>query len=538
MFTKKSVQQFLSGLISILNVIYVFLTVFLSREIYRFYYPTNRNSRSEKICNSIKTIRSNGSIIYIYGDFSSLIDQSILSSYLVFDTSALNSRLVFPPNTLKPLKLDKNVCEFEYDYPFIQKYIGVMHCINPKSFIYNPYQKPSSVSKYSHTSYHLKVEIRDFVKNSSYSQMKCYGNDFVNRYCDTRYLYLFRGSFYFISEVYYMFPKKFLSTGGFPPPNDPKYNQLESIPTVVSHMPKNTSFIQISEISYYIGRFHNSIMLWHAVYDFVVPLLKTIYQFESSIYPKKRRFYIRDIYKIPIFPELTDCLSDFQTVYDINSNENSVFCRMILGMIKHPANSTIHRSEIANFDFEYNFEGLSSTQYRDLILESLEIENTSYKTEIVILQRKSSSRKILNLNEIIDALNKICQNCTITVPPLETMLLKDQIKTLSKANILIGAHGSGLSHVMWMKPGSHIYEILPNGYTCRNWFKSAAQIARVNYHAVESNLISNNSIIANCIRNNLCTNQGCHDVLRDQKLTVTIETIQREMSQTINELTL
>lgn len=49
---------------------------------------------------------------------------------------------------------------------------------------------------------------------------------------------------------------------------------------------------------------------------------------------------------------------------------------------------------------------------------------------------------------------------------METIGKKEQFALSSRTNILLGVHGNGLSHLMWMKSGSHVIEIFyPEGFT-------------------------------------------------------------------------
>ena len=88
-------------------------------------------------------------------------------------------------------------------------------------------------------------------------------------------------------------------------------------------------------------------------------------------------------------------------------------------------------------------------------------------------------RSISNLHELKDRLLKVSYvrdsrtipansttanyddeiNVTVQVVRLETLPFKEQIRTIREAHILIGNHGAGLTHLMWMHETSHVLEL-------------------------------------------------------------------------------
>lgn len=57
--------------------------------------------------------------------------------------------------------------------------------------------------------------------------------------------------------------------------------------------------------------------------------------------------------------------------------------------------------------------------------------------------------------------------CRVNVVRMETMSVKEQVAVASRSTVLIGVHGNGLTHEIWMPPSSRstVIEIFtPNGY--------------------------------------------------------------------------
>lgn len=42
-----------------------------------------------------------------------------------------------------------------------------------------------------------------------------------------------------------------------------------------------------------------------------------------------------------------------------------------------------------------------------------------------------------------------------------TLTLREQIRIAAESDVLVGVHGAGLTHVLWMRPGTKLVEIIP-----------------------------------------------------------------------------
>jgi hypothetical protein len=138
------------------------------------------------------------------------------------------------------------------------------------------------------------------------------------------------------------------------------------------------------------------------------------------------------------------------------------------------------------------------------------------------------------MNDVRDAMIEGCPHCYVDVVELHNLDVKSQVRLISSASVLVGFHGSGLAHVMWMPESSpnhttHLLEVLPYRYICRDWYQTAAAAAGVNYHMMMNrgppNGTGSRSGMENCWnRPELCATLGCHDRLRDQPTIVELDT--------------
>ncbi|WWC60350.1 uncharacterized protein I303_102921 [Kwoniella dejecticola CBS 10117] len=120
--------------------------------------------------------------------------------------------------------------------------------------------------------------------------------------------------------------------------------------------------------------------------------------------------------------------------------------------------------------------------YRDQFLDYMEIRPLQrgkagmavYEIpKIVYVDRQASSRRLVpeahrDLLLILRDLERAGLARTV-VGKLEEMSYEDQIKLFASADIMIGVHGNGLTHQVWMAPGGVLVEIFPSGVFLRDY---------------------------------------------------------------------
>jgi capsular polysaccharide biosynthesis protein len=48
----------------------------------------------------------------------------------------------------------------------------------------------------------------------------------------------------------------------------------------------------------------------------------------------------------------------------------------------------------------------------------------------------------------------------ISIVEFETMTVEEQIQAVSSSTVMLAAHGAGMSHAAWMRPGAAVVEVL------------------------------------------------------------------------------
>lgn len=91
---------------------------------------------------------------------------------------------------------------------------------------------------------------------------------------------------------------------------------------------------------------------------------------------------------------------------------------------------------------------------------SIPLNNEIGKLKILYSARQNSQRQLTQHSHrlLCDIVNST--GGTI-VDDFSNISLKDQVEIFKSHNCLIGVHGNNLTGLMWMKPGSYVFEILP-----------------------------------------------------------------------------
>ncbi len=102
------------------------------------------------------------------------------------------------------------------------------------------------------------------------------------------------------------------------------------------------------------------------------------------------------------------------------------------------------------------------------------------RIRIYISREKANTRKLKNEKELCDVLKKynFIKVC------MEELSFEEQYKLASKAEMLVGLHGAGLTHMLWMQEGSKVLEIRAEKDNQRNCYFSLASALGLQYYYV------------------------------------------------------
>ncbi|KAJ5724843.1 DUF563 domain-containing protein [Penicillium malachiteum] len=85
-----------------------------------------------------------------------------------------------------------------------------------------------------------------------------------------------------------------------------------------------------------------------------------------------------------------------------------------------------------------------------------------------------SGRRLFDMDEYLDQLSKIFPRVKIQSIDFAAIFYKDQLEIIQNTDILAGIHGAGLTHGIFLPPGSAMVEILPYDLNHKGFRKIAA----------------------------------------------------------------
>jgi len=86
---------------------------------------------------------------------------------------------------------------------------------------------------------------------------------------------------------------------------------------------------------------------------------------------------------------------------------------------------------------------------------------------IFISRSKASVRRVINENALMDFLAPLGFKSYC----LEDLGFNDQVKLFSKAKVVVGPHGSGLTNIVWAGDGASVIELLPENRLHPDYFQ-------------------------------------------------------------------
>ena len=535
------------------------------------------------ICDNIEGIEVENEFITVKYSKSIPLsnNEEILSflSHFSLDSSWLDQEIFFPLNSAQYVTSNDSTVTFTFFMPVIDTYDCSLICISPKHSLSQYFresrnkaidspdhrlnfhnirqffkQKKKLIANIGIKIYDIKINAQNFTDDENingYSRLKCHNkNHFETRWCEFRNIGYFNNHFFFFSPGEFSFPQPFIVPGPRAPPFDKEVDRFVVEPIVLTSNPAQIpiKLEPVTDFCYIYGVFHNYHMLWHALFDFMIPLYQFIKQRNGTDTKFNRRVYVKSD-GTWTFDPLMKIFSYLPVTIICEENFAILMYRGTIGIEKPEENPSADRPYDISLTFKYNFNRSTALGMREDVLHELYIPDNIYmengRHNIVFVDRGNDQRTIVNTDEIIDLMKKTCSFCNIHRVKFQDMSITQQVRLVSKSSVLIGYHGSGLSHVVWMAESlpnrtTHMIEIMPYKYTCRNWYHIAANVAGVEYHQVINKNPPKNVNDENlkyCWNNpSLCSSVFCHDLIRDQPVALEIDTFNKTWSEVVEKL--
>lgn len=316
----------------------------------------------------------------------------------------------------------------------------------------------------------------------------------------------------------------FLVLGGRPPPYDKKADRIRMINVNVSKQTIPNGRIIHEETTFYASPYHNSHMLWHLLFDFVLPLFHTTTIFNISsespvsvIMPKSSPSVRKEVLK---------------------SFASSVG-RLILNHCYRDLIVGISKVRDVETGTLYEFPPNITKELLPRLFEYLNITfDLPTRPEIVFVGRRTSKRVIVNFEEVTNAIIEAFPGYRVRPLYLEDMQMRDQIEAAYKSTLFIGVHGSGLSHLAWMRPDAALIEVAPYNFTCCDWYKRATAVSGVQYFryspAFPNGTVSPTAKQIECWSATPACQPDCVDPLKDQNIVLDVPHFTQFLKSTLS----
>lgn len=106
--------------------------------------------------------------------------------------------------------------------------------------------------------------------------------------------------------------------------------------------------------------------------------------------------------------------------------------------------------------------------------------NYSYPERIYITRHKARYRKVINEQKVVDLLNQY----GFTTIELETISVVEQVRLFANAKVIVSPHGSGLTNIMFCKPGTTVIELVSPNYIRHYYWVISKQLQLKYYYLV------------------------------------------------------
>ena len=508
---------------------------------------SNTKITNHKLCENIESVNSFNETIQIKFNEKLRFTPEEAILHFSLSTSWEGQKIFFPPGTANITKHENNVLEISFYLPVYDAYKAKLQCSDPSSFDVQSPTELNIIKEFPK----IKLETVTLTNESLFSRLRCHGKDYLTRWCEGKNIPYFDDNFFFLSPAIFAFPEPFLVPGPRAPPFDKDVDRLVSEPIVIQfntqNLPRRLDVINSSIMSYLYGTFHNYYMLWHTMFDFIVPFYRFTHTINATDTPDNRVIYVKSD-GVWMFFSLMKVISSTPIKIINDAPNGMLFPHLTMGCIKFEKDISLSRTYDQSIGFEYNFDEMSAPGLRNELLTRMGISTTNVgengKPLIVIIDRGMTKRNIQNQKEVEDFVRNSCPFCVVKSLQLETVDVDKQVEIISRASVLLGLHGSGLTNCMWMaasRPNhtTHLIELMPYNYSCRPWYHTAANVSRVNYYEImnkEPNWKEARSL-GHCWKSkSQCTTLGCHDLLRDQLFSVEISTLNETLAPIIEQL--
>ena len=219
--------------------------------------------------------------------------------------------------------------------------------------------------------------------------------------------------------------------------------------------------------------------LSHIYFHWFFDVISRVWISQKKIKDRSFRYFVGPVDKrfqketLPILGIGPDEILDLPKVNNIIHFERGA---VPVSLFKEPLKTRFSR------DHGTHYKGWSPefiSEFRELSLKHFNIGFTDPDLKLYVDRGDASYRKVLNNSEIIEH----CLESGFQVVTPGELSLKEQIDLFSRAKVVVGCHGAGLTNIMWMRPGGILVEFMPACYDDAS-FRFLSGLVGLEYHCL------------------------------------------------------
>jgi protein O-GlcNAc transferase len=120
------------------------------------------------------------------------------------------------------------------------------------------------------------------------------------------------------------------------------------------------------------------------------------------------------------------------------------------------------------------------------VLAFYSVESRPSKENIVVtFIDRQHGRRLVDQDRLLDLANTSLPHVEVRTADFATLPFKDQMQVVRDSDVLVGVHGAGLTHALWLKPALSVVEILPHGLNHKG-FRNLAQLLGHSYYSMHA----------------------------------------------------
>lgn len=231
---------------------------------------------------------------------------------------------------------------------------------------------------------------------------------------------------------------------------------------------------------------------FHEINENFIPLFITIHSLFSNqdvvlVIIDSMTWWLRK------YAELLSSFTPHPIIHTNNSTLTHCFSSAIIGLIKHGP-MIIDPKLLPNPKTLLDFRDfIKNTYIKDESHETPPCPNpcgTARPTLTLVSRRGNVSRVILNQEEIIKEAEEIGFEVRVLEPSRDTSMVS-AYKLVHTSHALLGVHGAGLTHCLFLRPGSILMQVVPigTGWASATYFEKPSRVLGLEYmeYKIEAN---------------------------------------------------